>query len=145
MQSNGLSPFDTQHIDCVLAAGEASDLDAMRTWCSSLDESSYGQVFIEVESAEQIESLSTPLGMNVTWILRDRPHHRPHAAGDCQIRAGQALSRAVDAWLDEWLRAESTSTRGFVLWLGARTNPIMCDYWARIEDEFAALHADSSV
>jgi hypothetical protein len=85
-----------------------------------------------------------PVDVNVTFIMRDRPHHRPHPAGDCTIRSGQALARAVDAWLDEWVRAESTAARSFMLWVGARSNPIMCEYWGRIENEFTAIRPTNS-
>ena len=140
-QSPALVLFDTQPIDCILAAGEAEDLDEMRAWLKQLPSDTYGQVFIEAASAAQIETLEAPATVAVSWVLRDRPHHMPQAAGDCTIRAGQALSRAVDAWLDEWLRAESRSQRNFVLWLGAKSNPIMCEFWGRIESEFAAVQA----
>lgn len=140
-QSPALALFDTQPIDCILAAGDTSDIQGLREWIAMLPADTYGQIFIEAADIEEIDHLDAPAGVGVTWVVRDRPHHMPQAAGDCTIRSGQALARAVDAWLDEWLRAESCSPRNFVLWVGAQSNPIMCDFWARIEDEFAAVQA----
>src|SRR5690606_34702483 len=123
--------LDAPPADCILAAGDVEDLDSLREWVSQLPNDSYGQILIEAASRDQIQPLTTPPAVSVTWVLRDRPHHIPKAAGECTIRAGQALARAVDGWLDEWLRADSPHARRFVFWIGAKTNPIMCDYWHR--------------
>lgn len=132
--SDDLVFTDPGAISCVLAAGDTSDLAELRAWCAGLAEDAYGQVFIETSAVTQIETLDAPPGVGVTWICRDR---NPLCAERC-LRAGDALASAVDGWIDEWLRADSSTGRNVTLWTGARSNTAMCDYWDRLEAEFAA-------
>jgi NADPH-dependent ferric siderophore reductase len=130
------SPFtEPESFDCVLAAGDASDLPGLRTWCAALPEDSYGQVFVEVFSPIQTEELQAPPGINVTWIYRERL--RETTRPGLGIPRCQALADAVDAWLDEWYRAEHGAERHFTIWMGARSSSIMRSYWNRVEAEVA--------
>lgn len=131
--------IDPSYLECVLAAGDASDLPALREWCAQLPEGSYGQVFIEVFSPIQIEPLDTPRRVGVTWICREYVNPGPRAG--VSIPRGQALATAVDAWLDEWLRADPASGRSFTMWKGGRSTPVMCDFWTRIENELAGIRS----
>lgn len=142
MHSSGSSDndfvfIDTSYLDCVLAAGDASDLAELREWCADLPPDSYGQIFIEVFSPIQIEPLDTPRRVAVTWICREqlRSGTRPGQG----LPRGQALANAVDAWLDEWLRADPASGRRFQLWCGAQSTPAMCEFWADIAKELAEI------
>ncbi|MBO1900683.1 hypothetical protein J4H92_01820 [Leucobacter weissii] len=129
--------LDPEHLDCVLAGGDAADLPGLRLWCATLPPESYGRIFIEVFSPIQIEPLNPPPGIGVTWICREqlRPSPRPGIG----IPRGQALADAVDAWLDEWLRADPASGRHFTVWTGARTSSIMHSFWRRIESELTRI------
>lgn len=126
-------------IDCVLAAGNLTDLPGLRAWCEALPEQSYGQVFIEVFSPIQIETLHTPAGVSVTWICREllRPSALPGAGMKIGPARGEALVTAVDAWLNEWYRPESGTERHFKMWMGARGNEVVHSFWQGVEQELA--------
>lgn len=127
-------------IDCVLAAGDITDLPQIKAWCEALPTESYGQVFIEVFSPIQVESIATPVGVGVTWICREllRPSTHPGAG----IARGQGLVTAVDAWLSEWHRAEYGAERHFTMWMGARNNAVVHDYWKSLEQQVAKTSSD---
>ncbi|XPP27782.1 MAG: hypothetical protein ACNYNX_06255 [Leucobacter sp.] len=133
--SSHLSILDPDGLDCILAAGDASDLRELRAWIADLPESSFGQIYIEVFSPIQIEPLPVPPGVGVTWICREalRPSSRPGIG----IPRGRALADAVDAWLDEWVRVEDDAGRHFSIWTGARSSSVMQSFWLRIEAELA--------
>ncbi|NLB48190.1 MAG: siderophore-interacting protein [Microbacteriaceae bacterium] len=119
------------HLECVLAAGDSSDVAALRDWCASLPRKSYGRVFIEVDSAAQIEALDTPPGVGVTWLVRE---------ADAAL-TGHRLMEAVNAWLDEWVRADPLSGRYVHLWSGARTSDDVTAQWQSIRTELAEIWA----
>ena len=121
------SVIDPDGIDCVLAAGDAGDLDEIRSWLQLLPETAYGQVFIEVFSEIQIEPLPLPPHVAVTWLCRETrdPSPRPGIGRRC----GEALEAAVSGWFDEWLWSDSSTGRNFHLWMGARTSSVMQSYW----------------
>lgn len=139
-QSDDLVFTDPGAIDCVLAAGDASELADLRKWCAALAEDAYGQIFIETSAVTQIEAIDAPPGVGITWICRDR---NPLCAERC-LRAGDALANAVDGWVDEWLRADSSSGRRVTLWAGARSNTAMRDFWDRLEVEFTGMQPQRS-
>ena len=119
------------YLECVLAAGDAGDLDALRDWCAALPKKSYGRVFIEVDSAEHIQPIEAPPGVGVTWLVqRSR-----------DAFAGELLMNAVDAWLDEWVRADPLSGRYVHLWAGARDSREVTAQWDRIRSELAEIWA----
>ncbi len=127
-------------IDCLLAAGNISDVPDLRVWCQSLPADSYGQVFIEVFSPIQIEPLQTPPGVGVTWICREQLGD-PTLPG-IGLPQGQALKTAVDAWLCEWYRTEYGAERHFTLWMGARSNEVMHTYWKSLERQVTSASGD---
>jgi NADPH-dependent ferric siderophore reductase len=119
------------YLDCVLAAGDAGDIEVLRDWCAALPPKSYGRVFIEVDTPLQIQLFATPPGVGITWIERNSP----------ESPRGEALMRAVEGWLDEWLRGDPLSGRYVQLWSGARSNPDVVAHWERIEAELAETWA----
>jgi NADPH-dependent ferric siderophore reductase len=90
--------------DRILLAGDSSLLPQFREALATLGPKSTGQVFIEVDSADQIESLATPPRFSVSWLLRSR---------------GQELRRSVDAWLSEMLPVSGVTEHRVYAWIGA--------------------------
>ena len=76
----------------ILLAGDETAAPAICSILESLPASASGQAFIEVASAADILPTTAPVGMTVTWLLRDT---RP---GDAH---GESLGRAVRAWVSE--------------------------------------------
>ena len=130
-QPETVSVADPAGIECVLAAGDAADLPALRDWLRALPEAAYGQVFIEVFAPIQIVPLPLPPRVSVTWLCREQRDASPRP-GIGRGR-GEALASAVDAWCDEWLWADSNSVRNIELWTGARTSPVMQNYWTALD------------
>lgn len=119
------------HLECVLAAGDAGDISALRDWCASLPRKSYGRVFIEVDSPAQIEHLDAPPGVGITWLVQE----------ELAAFTGERLMDAVNAWLDEWVRADPLSGRYVHLWSGARDSHEVTAHWELIRAELAEIWA----
>ncbi|QIK63080.1 SIP domain-containing protein [Leucobacter viscericola] len=116
------SVVDPDGLDCVLAAGDAGDLDEIREWLQNLPETAYGQVFIEASDKAQIEPLPLPVNVAATWLCAG-------SRATVEQDPGVALETAVDAWFDEWLWPDSGVDRNFHLWTGCRENVVMQGYW----------------
>ncbi|WP_053352166.1 SIP domain-containing protein [Leucobacter musarum] len=129
--SESVSVIDPDGIDCVLAAGDASDLTQLGEWLRELPDTAYGRVFIEVFSEIQIETLPTPPHVGVTWLCREQREQSPRPG--LGRRRGEALAGAVDAWFDEWLWADGEAVRNIQLWMGARTSSVMQTYWMSLD------------
>lgn len=130
-QPEAVTVIDPAGIECVLAAGDAADLPSLREWLRGLPEGAYGQVFIEVFAPIQIVPLPLPAHVGVTWLCREQREVSPRP-GIGRGR-GEALATAVDAWCDEWLWADSNAVRNIELWTGARTSPVMQNYWTALD------------
>ncbi len=128
---DAVTVVDPAGIDCVLAAADAADLPALRAWLGELPETSYGQVFVEVFSPIQIVEFPLPNHVSVTWLCREEREESPRPG--IGRRRGEALAAAVDAWFDEWLWADSSAVRNIQLWTGARTSPVMQNYWTALD------------
>jgi len=74
--------------DRILLAGDESSLDVIRTILATLPANARGQVFVEVATAADVETLDAPGRFSICWLLRER---------------GQRVQRSVDAWLSEML------------------------------------------
>ena len=88
----------------ILLAGDLSSLPEFRSMLATLEPKSTGQVFIEVDSADQIEELVTPPRFSVCWLDRSR---------------GQQLRRSVDAWLSEMLPVSGVEEHTVYAWIAA--------------------------
>jgi NADPH-dependent ferric siderophore reductase len=95
----GWNPEDA---DRMLLAGDASFLPCMRTILSTLSPKSRGQVFIEVQSDDEIEEIAAPGRFAICWLVRDR---------------GQQLQRSVDAWLSEMLPVSGLDDFSVYAWI----------------------------
>jgi NADPH-dependent ferric siderophore reductase len=101
----------------VLLAGTEADLDALRALVTTLGHRARGQVFVEVPTAAEIEPIATPERVTVTWLPRDV---RSGAMGTGLACApGQALGRAVTAWIGEMSTGElELDGDEICVWLG---------------------------
>jgi len=83
----------------ILLAGDETSVLAIRTIVQMLPESARGQIFIEVSRAADIQMVETPELVTVTWLARESRSGNPGTSESCQ--PGQALDRAVRAWVSE--------------------------------------------
>lgn len=128
---SAVSVVDPDGLDCVLAAGDITDLPELRSWLAGLPEEAYGQVFIEVFAEMQVEPLPVPPHVGVTWLCRERREASPRPG--IGRRRGDALAAAVEGWFAEWLWADSQAIRNIELWMGARTSSVMQSYWTQLD------------
>lgn len=124
---DGVSVATPAGIDCVLAAGRAAEVDEISEWLRALPEDAYGKVFVEASAEEMAAAvpLPAPAGVSVTWLRRD-----PAASG-------VSLARAVHAWLEEWLWAESQIVRNFDLWTSSDPCRTMSELWDAVDRRLA--------
>ncbi|WP_341952403.1 SIP domain-containing protein [Salinibacterium sp. TMP30] len=94
--------WNPQSADRVLLAGDETSIDTISLILSSLPARSRGQVFIEVDSADQIQQLAAPGRFGVCWLLRER---------------GQSVTRSVDAWLSEMLPVSAFGESTVYAWV----------------------------
>jgi NADPH-dependent ferric siderophore reductase len=90
--------------DRLLLAGDEFSLDTIRVILATLPRSARGQVFVEVQSADDVETLAAPGRFAVCWLVRDR---------------GQSLRRSVDAWLAEMLPVSAFGESTVYAWIAA--------------------------
>lgn len=88
--------------DLVLLAGYERDLPTIERLAASLPTKSRGQIFIEVDSADDIRDIAVPGRVSVRWLMRER---------------GQSLDVAVDAWLSEMLPVEAFREHQVLAWI----------------------------
>ena len=88
----------------ILLAGDRSSLPGFRDLLATLGPKATGQVFIEVDSADEVEELVTPPRFAVCWLDRSR---------------GQQLRRSVDAWLSEMLPVSGVEEHTVYAWIPA--------------------------
>jgi len=80
----------------ILLAGDETAAPAICGILESLPKKSRGQVFIEVPTTADILPVTAPGGVTVCWLARDQ---RPG------LERGEALDRAVRAWVSEMIPA----------------------------------------
>jgi NADPH-dependent ferric siderophore reductase len=88
--------------DRVLLAGRADDLPVIETALATLPARARGQVFVEVDSADQVRELAAPGRVCVTWLVREQ---------------GRSLDAAVGAWLAEMLPVEFDREHRVYAWI----------------------------
>lgn len=94
--------------DRILLAGTAESLETINLILATLPVRSRGQIFVEVDSAEEIEPINAPPRFAVCWLLRDR---------------GQQLQRSIDAWLSEMLPVSGTEEHSVYTWIASEGAP----------------------
>lgn len=85
---------------------------------ATLPADAYGQVYVEVASAVQIEPVTTPARVVVTWLVRETE------AGVAP--RGELLAKAVDAWTAEWMPAGVRDDRR-IAWVGCAAAPAIAE------------------
>lgn len=96
--------WNPQSADRLLLAGDERALETIRVILATLPAKARGQVFVEVQSEEDIEQLVAPGRFAVCWLVRDR---------------GQVLRRTVDAWLAEMLPVSAFGESSVYAWIAA--------------------------
>lgn len=90
--------------DRILLAGDSASLPVLRTLLATLGAKSTGQIFVEVDSLDEVEALNAPSRFSVCWLDRSR---------------GQQLRRSVDAWLSEMLPVSGVEEHRVYAWIAA--------------------------
>lgn len=96
---------------------------------ATLPEDAYGQVYVEVASAVQIEPVTTPARVVVTWLVRE---------SDAGVAPrGALLARAVDAWTAEWMPAGVRDDRR-IAWVGCAAAPAIAERFRAVRSRALA-------
>lgn len=123
----------------VLVAGDIGDIDEIRQVLSDLPRDAYGRVIIEIAAPLQVVPLDAPPRVAVTWLRRDE------RSSLSKVRAaaerGETLVRAVDAWLDEWMRASDDPSSEYVLWIGSHASDAVNEFCVSLAHELRAYSA----
>ena len=90
--------------DRLLIAGDESSLPAIRDLLAMLPSRARGQVFVEVESADDVGALVAPGRVAISWLVRD---------------SGQSLRRSLDGWLSEMLPTDISQEHTVYAWIAA--------------------------
>lgn len=88
-----------------LITADEDSLAELEALIATLPICSTGRVFIEVPDETWVAPLTVPARMVVTWLDRSRRSGAPGTSRACA--PGLALSRAVTAWADEMLCADT--------------------------------------
>lgn len=109
----------------VLLAGDSADLRDLSALAATLPADAYGQVYVEVASAVQIEAMPTPVRVAVTWLVRES------ATGVAE--RGVLLTAAIDAWIAEWMPAGERND-GRIAWVGCSAAPHIADRYRLLQE-----------
>lgn len=109
----------------VLLAGDSADLPDLLALAATLPADAYGQVYVEVASAVQIEPLPTPARVAVTWLVREHD--------DGIAARGALLAAAVDGWIAEWMPAGVRDDRR-IAWVGCAAAPRIADRYRLLQE-----------
>ncbi len=88
----------------ILLAGDEGSFDTIRLILATLPSTARGQVFLEVQSEHDVQTITAPGRFAVCWLARDR---------------GQRLRRSVDAWLTEMLPVSPYGESTVYAWIAA--------------------------
>ena len=94
--------------DRILLAGTSASLPVITMILATLPAKARGQVFIEVDFADEIEPITAPSRFCITWLVRSN---------------GQDLARTVAAWLSEMLPVSGTEEHSVYAWIEADGAP----------------------
>jgi NADPH-dependent ferric siderophore reductase len=109
----------------VLLAGDGADLRDLRALASALPADAYGQVYVEVAAAEQIERLDAPARVTVSWLVR--------AGAERVAPRGALLTAAVEAWIAEWMPPGARDDRR-IAWIGCACVPALAERYRTLQE-----------
>jgi NADPH-dependent ferric siderophore reductase len=104
MTSTLAAAWMPQSADRLLLAGDERALAEIQAILADLPPKARGQVFVEVQSVDDVGTLTTPGRVTVSWLVRDR---------------GQDLRRSVDAWLSEMLPVSAFGESTVYAWIAS--------------------------
>ena len=107
LEAVGWTPADA---DQILLVGDGRSVPMLRVILGTLTPKTRGQVFIEVESADEIVALETPKRVTVCWLDRSR---------NADIAPGQLVKRAADAWLSEMMPYTDADEHSILVWFAS--------------------------
>lgn len=123
----GFNPAPT--VRQVLLVTDESGLPATAGILASLPDDMTGQALIEVPSPDDRQNLTTPPGVEITWLPRSDPHGPP---GQAALAAAEALPVPSDPFYG-WVVGEqtlpSTLRRHWVQAGVPKGNIMFCGYW----------------
>ncbi len=94
-------------LEHVLLAGGVDDLSGLALQLAVLPVDTYGQVLVETDDPELLSILRGPARVTVHQVVPDGA-------------PGEALARAVESWIAEWIPTEVDGARSVSLWVGTR-------------------------
>lgn len=100
----------------IVLAGDVCDVPAIRVILAALPDDAYGQVFLEVTSPAQVVPVTAPPRVTVTWLHRDRVFSE--IRNSLGAMPGEALTRAVSAWVAEWMPDDPGARRCYDMRVG---------------------------
>jgi NADPH-dependent ferric siderophore reductase len=104
LEAVGWTPADA---DQILLVGDTRSVPMLRVILGTLDAKTRGQVFVEVENADEIVALETPKRVTVCWLDRSR---------SADMVPGQLVKRAADAWLSEMMPFTDAEEHSILAW-----------------------------
>lgn len=141
--ANSCSGHDAGDTNFVLAAGVITDLPELERWCATLPNDAWGTIFIEAFTPHQKRAVQTPAGVSVVWLCREQGNFLTSTS--TFPAKGALLTRAVNAWLDEWVRADPFAGDHYYIWAGGRGTPAMNVFWAGLETELTQLWSNEAL
>lgn len=124
-----------------MLAGDGGDLAVLRRIVDRLPVDAYGQIYVEVGSAAQLEYWNVPAGMALQWLCRDEADGyfgagAPH---------GELLARAVRGWVSEWIpESEKAHELPYVLWIGCAASGHVDRLYRELATSMEHLHLHHS-
>jgi NADPH-dependent ferric siderophore reductase len=109
-------------LEHVLVAGDLSELESVRALLALLPDTAYGQVYVELDAADELPPVASPPRVTVSRVTR--------AAHE---QVGGPLTEAVAGWTAEWMPDEPAAERAVSLWLGGSVTEGVPTLGARLE------------
>lgn len=114
----------------VLIAGDSLDLGLLELLVTRLPKTAYGQIFVEIEHADEELEWELPVNVMCTWLLRD--------VDNVMTPRGELLEAALESWRREWMPdGEFEDAAPRAVWIGGSANERV----GRIAAELA-MHVD---
>ncbi|MET0828739.1 MAG: SIP domain-containing protein [Microbacterium sp.] len=127
--SGRLHTHSTDYPVHVMIAGDTRDLPAIRGLIARIPDDAYGQIFLEISAAIQIEHLVVPPGVAVNWLPRDAS---VRAASGLPPR-GEMVLASLRGWIAEWLDLDELDHAHFMVWIGCGDVPAVGSFYSEVD------------